>query len=502
MSYFAGLDAGTQSIKLLVYDADSKRVIAQSSAPLALISKDDGTREQLASWWLAAVQLCFHAIPANIRSGIRAIAVSGQQHGFVALGRSGEVLAPVKLWCDTSSTAECAEIMDAVGGEARCIELVGNPILPGYTASKVLWTRRYRPEAYQALNGMLLPHDYLNFYLTGERYCEFGDASGSGWLDVRRRCWSQKLLAAIDSERELMKCLPPLVSADSLFPILPEIARALGLSAKVQIGAGGGDNMMAAIGTACVAPGRLSMSLGTSGTLFAYADHPVISAQGEWAAFCSSTGGWLPLICTMNCTVATETSAGIFGYQTRQSDAFIEQTKPGAAGLTMLPFFNGERTPNLPHARGALLGMDLNNARPQNLHRAAMEAASYSLRNGFDAFAAAGLKFEAISLTGGGSQSPAWRQMIADIFDLPVAVPKQAEGAAFGAALQALWASEGAHGSQLSIAEIATQHVQVDIASRAQPIATNVQAYQQPYQRFVQLVAALRPLYASASAPL
>jgi xylulokinase len=502
MSYYAGLDAGTQSIKLLVYDADTKQVIAQTSAPLALISKDDGTREQLASWWLEAVHLCFHAVPGAIRSGICAIAVSGQQHGFVALGRTGEVLAPVKLWCDTSSSAECTEIMTAVGGEARCIALVGNPILAGYTASKVRWTKRHRPDAYQALASMLLPHDYLNYYLTGERYCEFGDASGTGWLDVRQRCWSQALLTAIDDERELMNCLPPLVSAHAMFPIRPQVALALGLSPAVQIGAGGGDNMMAAIGTACVAPGRLSISLGTSGTLFAYADHPVISPHGEWAAFCASTGGWLPLICTMNCTVATETAARIFGYQTRQSDAFIAQTRPGAEGLTMLPFFNGERTPNLPHARGALLGMDLNNARPENLHRAAMEAASYSLRNGFDAFSAAGLKFDAISLTGGGSQSPAWRQMIADVFNLPVAMPKQSEGAAFGAALQALWASELAQGSGRTLVQIVGEHVQVDSASQAQPVAANVQAYYKPYQRFLQLVAALRPLYRSAFTPL
>ena len=151
--------------------------------------------------------------------------------------------------------------MDAVGGAERCIALVGNPILAGYTASKVRWMKRNRQIDYDALACMLLPHDYLNFYLTGERYCEFGDASGTGWLDVRERAWSTSLLAAIDSERELINYLPPLVLADSLFPILPQVAQALGLNSTVQIGAGGGDNMMAAIGTACVAPGRLSMSL-------------------------------------------------------------------------------------------------------------------------------------------------------------------------------------------------------------------------------------------------
>jgi xylulokinase len=258
---------------------------------------------------------------------------------------------------------------------------------------------------------------------------------------------------------------------------------------------GGGDNMMAALGTGCVVPGRLSMSLGTSGTLFAYSESPVIDPDGAWAAFCSSSGGWLPLICTMNCTVATETVARLFGFDTRDGDARIAATSPGADGITMLPFLNGERTPNLPLGKGMLAGLDLHNATEANFYRAAMEGATFSLKYGYDAFARAGMSFDRIVLTGGGANSAAWRQMVADIFGVPVEVPLQTEGAAFGAALQALWSLRREQGDNVDLPSVANEHVAIDAALSAQPDATRVAAYQAPYQRFLRHLDAVRPLY-------
>jgi xylulokinase len=253
--------------------------------------------------------------------------------------------------------------------------------------------------------------------------------------------------------------------------------------------------MIAAIGTGNVAPGVLSMSLGTSGTLFAFADHPIVDDNAGWAAFCSSTGGWLPLICTMNCTVATENVARLFGFSSRDGEAVLADTAPGAGGLLMLPFFNGERTPNLPHARGGLFGMDPDNLSRGNVYRAAMEGATYSLRNGYDALQRAGLSFDAIRLTGGGSHSAAWRQMAADVFDLPVDVPEQAEGAAFGAALQALWSHGRANGRDDSIAAITAEHVRVDPVLSVRPDHDAVEAYRTHYRRFLRHLDAVTPLY-------
>ena len=498
MKLVAGIDAGTQSIKVVVYDPDARAILASSTAPLELISGDDGSREQEAAWWVAAVRDCFARIDPALRAQVAALAVSGQQHGFVPVDADGNVLAPAKLWCDTSTSAECVEIMDAVGGAARCIELAGNPILAGYTASKLPWTRKHRPEVYAQLAKILLPHDYLNFFLTGQYFCEYGDASGTGWLDVRTRTWSKELLHATDPQRDLSSCLPPLVEAGATFAIAPAIADELGLPREAVVAAGGGDNMMAAFGTGAVVPGQLSMSLGTSGTLFAYSDTPVVDPEGAWAAFCSSSGGWMPLICTMNCTVATESIARLFGFSSRDGDERIAASEPGAGGLSFLPFLNGERTPDLPLGKGVLTGMDSHNLTQANLYRAAMEGATYSLKYGYDAFVRAGMQFERIVLTGGGANSAAWRQMVADVFALPVEVPRQAEGAAFGAALQALWALRGAQGQPLPLPQLVAEHLAVDPALTARPDAARQGAYDKAYRRFLDhLSSAVRPVYAA-----
>jgi xylulokinase len=485
MSLFVGLDVGTQGVKLLAYDPARRQTVATFSEALELISKEDGSREQHAHWWLDAIRHCFARLDPALRQRVTAIGVSGQQHGFVPLDAAGRVLAPAKLWCDTSTGIECDEIMAAAGGAARCIAHAGNPILAGYTASKLPWTRKHRPDVYAALATILLPHDYVNFWLTGEYWMEHGDASGTGWLDVRKRRWSGRMLQATDADRDLGACLPPLVTANTSFPIAPAIATELGLPHGARISAGGGDNMMAAIGTGNVAPGVLSMSLGTSGTLFSCADHALVDPDAGWAAFCSSSGGWLPLICTMNCTVATEAVARTFGFDSRDGDAVIAGTRPGADGLTMLPFFNGERTPNLPQARASFQGMDSNNFTRGNAWRAAMEGATFALRHGFDALRRAGLPFNAIRLTGGGSRSVAWRQMIADVFELPVEVPEAPEGAAFGAALQALWACETS-GRQPDLVAIAREHVALSAGHGAAPDSASSALYRDAYARFLQ----------------
>ena len=489
---FLGIDAGTQSVKVLAYDPAVREVVAQATRALALHSSEDGGREQHAAWWTDALAACIAELPECVRREVRGLSVSGQQHGFVPVGAEDQPLGPVKLWCDTSTSEACEAITAAAGGEAACIALAGNPLRVGYTASKLPWTRRHRPQVHAALDCILLPHDYLNLWLTGERFMECGDASGTGWLDVRARAWSAPMLAATDPDQDLTARLPPLVAPQQTFALCPQRAAQLGLPAGARVAVGGGDNMMAAIGTGAVREGRLSLSLGTSGTLFGWSATPCIDPLGRWAAFCASDGGWLPLVCTMNCTVATGQIAALLGIDHEDGEALMGASEPGAGGLVLLPWFNGERSPDLPLAKGALHGVDLHNLTRANLYRAAMEGASYSLRLGYDALCEGGLRGERLVLTGGGANSASWRQLIADLFQLPVDVPAQTEGAAFGAALQALWAC--AHPDQ-ALADLVDAHLRFDPALAARPDPARAAAYARGHQRFVQHLQALLPLF-------
>ena len=491
MSTVLGIDVGTQSVKVVIYDFESRETVGVESAPLDLHQTDAGVAEQQALWWVQALQTALQQIDKAVRDSVVAIGVSGQQHGFVAVDKSGEVLVPVKLWCDTSTGAECDAIMDDFGGRQACIEEVGNLVLPGYTASKVRWFRDAHPDLYARMDCILLPHDYLNFYLTGERCMEAGDASGTGFMDIRTRQWSAKMLQAIDPDRDLAKCLPGIRTDNgSVGSLLPAVAEELGLPAGVPVSVGGGDNMMGAIGTGNVAPGVVTVSLGTSGTVYAYADSPVIDTKGNIAAFCSSTGGWLPLLCTMNCTVSTELMRSLVGADIASFEALVEAAPQGSSGVMTVPFFNGERTPNLPNARGVVLGLDSRNTTHPNLIRSAVEGATYALRFGFDEMKALGLSAGEIVLTGGGSNSATWRQVVADVFDAPVTILKNNEGAAFGAALQALSMLEG---DDCDLAALTREHLAKDEARCCEPRPSAVSFYNETYgeyQRAVDSVAA------------
>jgi xylulokinase len=496
MKTVLGIDLGTQSLKTVFYDYEQRKVIDSRAAPLAIIRREDGTAEQRAEWWTAALRECLRRAPADACASVQAIGVSGQQHGFVAADDEGQVLIPVKLWCDTSTQAEVESITRACGGREACIELAGNPVLAGYTASKVLWFREHHADLYDDMTTILLPHDYLNRVLTGTACMEYGDASGTGFMDVRSRAWSEPLLRAIDPVRDLRECLPPLLDAGAFIGATTDaFSRDYGLPAGVPVATGGGDNMMAAIGTGNVSAGNLTMSLGSSGTIFAFSATPVVDPRGEIAAFCSSTGGWLPLVCTMNCTLGTELMAGLAGIAIRDLDDAVAKIEPGAGGLITLPFFNGERTPDLPHARGAVLGLGSHNASGAHLLRSALEGATFALKYGMERLETLGISAEQIVLTGGGAQSAVWRQVVADVCRLPVTVLEQDEGASFGAALQALWALETRSGGGAGIAELVAGHLSRKESSCTEPGTEASEIYAERYEAYRNAVEHVAPLY-------
>jgi len=496
MKTVLGIDLGTQSLKVVFYEYETQELVAIASSPLELDRDDQGKAEQRASWWRRALKNSLGQVPSSIRDSVQAIGVSGQQHGFVALDENGEVLIPVKLWCDTSTQAEVDDITAAAGGRDNCIAVSGNPVLTGYTAPKIRWFKRNHPKRYAAMSHILLPHDYLNFLLTGELCMEFGDASGTGLLDVRSRKWSTEMLQAVDDSRDLSSCLPPLVAADEFIgETTSEFSAEYGLPAGVPVAAGGGDNMMGAVGTGNVTEGKLTMSLGSSGTLYAFSNSPVVDPEGNIAAFCSSTGGWLPLLCTMNCTIATELMRNSFGVGVDQFDANIENIEPGCGGLLTLPFFNGERTPNLPNARGCLLGMGPHNSDTGHILRATVEGATYALKFGIDALNGLGMQFTEIVLTGGGANSRVWRQVVADVCQLPVTVLQQEEGASFGAALQSLWVLKRQSDESILIGDITTAHLGRNASLCTEPDPDNVDIYVDGYQAYCRAVDQITPLY-------
>lgn len=368
---FLGIDCGTQGSKALLLDAGSGRTLGLGSAAQRPPEGRDGRREQDPADWLeamaSAVRMALEEAAVDGRE-VRALAVSAQQHGLLLLDAEGRALRPAKLWCDTESAAENRELLEALGGPAGSLERLGLVLAPGYTLSKLLWSRRRFPELFARVAHILLPHDYLNHWLTGRVCSEAGDASGSGYFDVRRRTWASDVLELVEPGGRLAAALPELIEPGACIGNLrPEAAAALGLAPHTRVACGGGDNMLAAIGTGNIRPGLLTASLGTSGTLSAYAERPLVSPHGELATFCASSGGWLPLACTMNLTGACGLVQDLLHLDLDEFSRLAAQAPVGAEGLLMLPFFDGERVPALPHASASLHGMTAANLSRANL---------------------------------------------------------------------------------------------------------------------------------------
>ena len=489
---FLGIDCGTQGTKALVLDSDTGQVLGLGSAPHTLIQGEHGRREQDTEQWLNALA---HATgqalaQANVNGQhIRGISVSGQQHGLVLLDANDQVLRPAKLWCDTQSTPENNQLLDWLGGESGCLERMGLVIAPGYTVSKLLWTREHHPQIFAKIAHILLPHDYLNHWLTGRLCSEYGDASGTGYFNVKTRQWDLGILRHIDPGGRLERALPELIeSHQPVGTLRPEVAQLLGLNPQAVVASGGGDNMLGAIGTGNIEPGIITMSLGSSGTVYAFDQQPQTRPDASVAGFCSSTGGWLALICTLNLTTTTSAVRELLSLSLNYFNTLAGQAPIGAEGVSMLPFLNGERVPALPDATGSIQGLTLTTMTPANVCRAALEGTTYGLRYGLDLLRANGVQSQTIRLVGGGSKSPLWQQLVADIMNTPVICTEQSEAAALGAAIQAAWCVSA---GQQTLADICQRCVRLDPTSESRPIAENVHAYEQLYLRYRQQVAAL-----------
>ncbi|MCA8950421.1 MAG: xylulokinase [Planctomycetes bacterium] len=470
---FLGFDVGTQSCKALVIDAERREVVARAQEPLELLAGlPPGHMEQHPDRWIDAVQRTARDVLAAVDGAeIAGIGVSGQQHGCVVLDDGARVVRPAKLWCDTATSAEAARLR----------------VPTGFTASKLLWLKEQEPHHWQRVRRVLLPHDYVNFVLTGAATMECGDASGTGFFDPHRRAFDAAAMAAIDDG--LPALLPPLSAEGALAGRLSARgAELLGLPAGIPVAAGGGDNMMSAIGAGATRPGVVVVSLGTSGTIFTRADRPVVDPEGLIAPFCSSDGAWLPLCCVMNLTGVTEEIVVLTGLDHATLTAAASAVPPGADGLLWLPFLLGERVPDLPNATGTLLGIRPGTLRPGQLYRAALEGTSLNLGAGLDRMRRLGLDVDEVRLVGGAARNPLWRAILAAVFRVPVEPLAEAESAALGAAIQALWSVRRLEEPGLTVDEVAQPFVRTT-GARTAPEPELVAHYASAAARFAAAVA-------------
>jgi xylulokinase len=427
MPLLAGVDCSTQSTKALIVDADSGEVVASGRAPHE-VTGSSGARETDPEGWWSALR---DALAQTGRSHeVASISIGGQQHGLVVLDEGGTPLRPAKLWNDTESAADATAMIAALGGPEWWAERVGVVPVASFTATKWAWLRRCEPHVAQATRAIRLPHDFINERLTGRGTSDRGDASGTAWWSTATDDYVPEVLEA-ESLRLDDELLPEVLGPNGSAGIVTrEAAEYLALTAGIPVAPGTGDNAAAAVGLG-VEPGTPVVSLGTSGTAFMTSATRVVDPSGTVAGFADATGRFLPLAATLNCTLAVDRIAAWLGLD---REAVADDTD-----VVVLPFLDGERTPNLPNAAGTIAGLRHATTREEIL-LAAYRGAALSLLEALDVIDRHSSGIDAgapIVLVGGGSQGAAWRRVIGDLSGRMIAVPENTELVAIGAAAQA-----------------------------------------------------------------
>jgi xylulokinase len=421
MPLVAGVDSSTQSTKIELRDAHTGERQGLATAPHPP-TRPPRSEQDPEAWW-AAFESCWDQLG---RPAVAAIAVAGQQHGMVVMDAAGQVIRPAKLWNDTESAPDAAWLIKQLDrGAAAWAEACGSVPVAAFTVTKLSWLHRSEPEHWARLARVLLPHDWLTWRLTGRCTTDRGDASGTGYWSPEEGAYRWDLLQIVDGERDW-------------FPVVPEVVGPLddaGAWHAAVVAPGTGDNMAAALGLG-VRPGDVVVSIGTSGTVYTVSEQPTSDASGAVAGFADATGRYLPLVCTLNATKVTDAVAGLLGVDHDGLDALAANAPAGAGGLTLLPYLDGERTPNRPAASGVLAGLRSDISRPQ-LARAAFEGVACGLLDAYDALSALAPTSGRLLLTGGGARSTTYRQVLADLTGRVVTVPALDEAVATGACIQA-----------------------------------------------------------------
>lgn len=444
-----GIDIGTSGAKAVIIDVEGNSVASATCEYPMYTPRPLWCEQDPLDWWSATVLAIRKALDKiGVAAGqIEGVGLTGQMHGLVLLDKWGKSLRPCIMWNDQRTGAQCKAITASIGNE-RLLELIANPVLPGFTAPKIIWVRDNEPEVYSQIANLLLPKDYVRYRLTGEIATEVSDASGTALLNVRGRNWSVEMLSALDIPARWMPlCLE---SQEVSGRISAEAAAQTGLIAGTPVVGGGGDQAAQAVGSGILRKGTLSVTLGTSGVVFAATEQFLLEPHGRLHAFCHAIPNRWHLMGVMLSAagslrwyrdvigqqeVAQANSSGIDAYDILTAQA--EGVPAGSEGLIFLPYLSGERTPYPdPDARGAYIGLTLRHDK-RHLVRAVLEGVAYGLRDSLELMRAIGVEINQVRTSGGGARSHLWRQIIADVFDSEIVLTNVTEGAAFGSALLA-----------------------------------------------------------------
>ncbi|CAB4564351.1 MAG: xylulokinase [Actinobacteria bacterium] len=425
----AGVDSSTQSVKVVIRDADTGELVRQGRA-----THPDGT-EVDPIHWLNGLNTAIS--DANGIEDVSAISIAGQQHGMVALNSDGNVIRNALLWNDVRSADAAESLNREAGGDIEIAKKVGSKLVASFTAAKLRWLADHEPENASKTVSVALPHDWLSWQIQGGKdftklFTDRSDASGTGYFDPTTSQYRQEIIElALGKNRQLQ--LPRIVAASEFGGVTQK---------GIPIAAGAGDNAAAALGLQAQ-PGDVVVSLGTSGTAFAVSQTPTHDSSGSVAGFADATGRFLPLVCTLNAARILDAACLMLGKTHDEIGQLALSAEPGAHGLTLLPYFEGERTPNRPNATGVLSGMNINNSNPADIARAMIEGMLSGLADAVDSLVALGVKVERILLIGGAAKNPAVPVIASSLFGREVLVPPIGEYVANGAAKQAAWALLG-----------------------------------------------------------
>ena len=505
---FAGWDVSTQSAKLLVIDADTRQIVFNKAINYdndlphyktkegAIQGLGEGASESDPNMWLEAMNALLKQLAESSvnQRDILSMSVSGQQHGLVALDKEGNLSrSRSKLWNDFSTQAECDLLTEKVGGLDTMVKEVSNSQRTGYTAAKIFHIYRHEREIYDNTATFFLVHNFINYYLTGGKnggvkVMEPGDTSGTALYNIATGQWSDRVINAIDPGLKA-KLAPVRPSTKSIGKISKELVERYGLNPDCDIDAGTGDNMYGAVGTGNVTPGIVTISLGTSGTAYTYLEQPFVDPTGEIAGFCDSTGHYLPLLCVSNLANGYNDILKIYGISHAEFSDIVKLSPVGNNGRLIVPWYQGERTPDVPLGAPTYFGFGLADlTKKEAVCRGVLEG---HLLNLYDGFKRMPVKPSEIRLTGGISRSVAWREAIANMFNAET-VAVEGEGAAMGAALHALWVHENERGRAISLAEVVAPYVKLDESTRVKPNAQDAATYQTLSREFSALSARLR----------